>query len=402
MTKILPPATLGVLGGGQLGRYFVMAAHELGYRVAVLDPDPQSVAGRVADEHLIAPYDDPAALRHMSQICAAVTTEFESVPAAALSFLASFAPVRPGGDSVAVCQDRGAEKSFLERNGFPLAEYAVVLADNDLLGADPLLFPGILKVSRFGYDGKSQVRVASREEALAAFHHFQRAPCVLERQLQLDSEMSLVVARNAFGESGIYPVAENHHRDGILDFSIVPCDTRLDRFRERAGEIANGIVRQLDYIGVLGVEFFIAGGKIYVNELAPRPHNSAHFTLDAGVTSQFEQQVRALCGLPLGNTAADRATVMVNLLGDLWFVDGLSPSREPVWSQLLAVPGLRLHLYGKDQPRPGRKMGHFTVCAETREQALALAMTARSTLRAGREDPSQFAARPASPALRTA
>ena len=380
MTMILPPATLGVLGGGQLGRYFVMAAHELGYRVAVLDPDPQSVAGRVADEHLIAPYDDPTALRRMSQICAAVTIEFESVPAAALSFLEASVPVRPGANAVAVCQDRRAEKSFLERHGFPLAEHAVVLAADDLQQADPVLFPGILKVSRFGYDGKSQARVASREEAIAAFHRFGQVPCVLERQLQLDGEMSLVVARNATGASAVFPLAENHHRDGILDFSIVPCDRRLDCFRERAGEIANGIARQLDYIGVLGVEFFIANGNIYVNELAPRPHNSAHFTLDAAGTSQFEQQVRTLCGLPLGEAEADRAAVMMNLLGDLWFSEG-SQCLEPAWAQVLCVPGLRLHLYGKEQPRPGRKMGHFTVCARTRQEALELAMAARSALK---------------------
>jgi 5-(carboxyamino)imidazole ribonucleotide synthase len=383
MTMILPPATLGVLGGGQLGRYFVLAAHELGYRVALLDPDPHSVAGRVADEHLIAAYDDPAALRHMSQICAAVTTEFESVPATALSFLETLVPVRPGAAAVAVCQDRRTEKAFLEGCGFPLAKYAVILTEHDVRQADSGLFPGILKVSRFGYDGKSQARVANQEEAVAAFHRFGQAPCVLERQLKLDSELSIVVARNAAGESSVFPAAENRHHDGILDFSMVPCDSALNRFVESAREIADGIARQLDYIGVLGIEFFIAEGRIYVNELAPRPHNSAHFTLDAGVTSQFEQQVRTLCGLPLGKADADRAAVMVNLLGDLWFSDGLPQCLEPAWAQVLCVPGLRLHLYGKDQPRPGRKMGHFTVCASTREEAMELAMAARSAIKAG-------------------
>lgn len=380
MTMILPPATLGMLGGGQLGRYFVLAAHELGYRVAVLDPDPASVAGRVADEHLIAAYDDPASLHHLAQICAAVTTEFESVPAVALSCLERYLPVRPGADAVAVCQDRRAEKHFLAHHGFPLAPHAVILTEHDLRQADPQLFPGILKVARFGYDGKGQVRVGSCEEAVSAFQRLGQEACVLERQLALEGEVSLVVARSANGESRTFPLAENYHCDGILDLSVVPCSSVASRFAESAGMIADDIVQQLGYVGVMGVEFFIADGRIYVNELAPRPHNSAHFTLDACATSQFEQQVRALCGLPLGDAGAGSAVVMVNLLGDLWFADGPSYYREPAWSQLLVVPGLKLHLYGKVQARPGRKMGHFSVCAETRERALGLAMAARRAI----------------------
>lgn len=377
MKAILPPATLGLLGGGQLGRYFVHAAHELGYRVVVLDPDPDCVAGRAADAHLVAAYDDPAALQHLAQTCVAVTTEFESVPAAALSTLERHLPVRPGAEAVAVCQDRRMEKAFLARHGFPLAPHAVILAEHDLRQADPQLFPGILKVACFGYDGKGQARVDNREEAIAAFHRFGQAACILERRLVLDGEVSLVLARSADGATQVFPLAENHHRDGVLDVSIVPGGSDVARFATRAEAIAGGIATELDYVGVLGVEFFIADGEIYVNELAPRPHNSAHFTLDACATSQFEQQLRALCGLPLGAAEAGAATVMVNLLGDLWLADAPAAGREPDWQKLLALPGLRLHLYGKTQARSGRKMGHFTVCAGTREQALALAHAAR-------------------------
>lgn len=377
---ILPPATLGVLGGGQLGRYFVIAAHELGYRVMVLDPDAHSVAGRIADEHLTAAYDDQQALDRMAQSCAAVTTEFESVPADALAYLARFVTVRPGAETVAICQDRGAEKNFLNKHGFPHVPYAAIGGEDDVKNAPAGLFPGILKVVRCGYDGKGQMPIVNREAGLAAFQQFNALPCVLEKQLTLDGEISVVLTRDAAGKTRCFPSARNHHRHGILDYSVVPAVGVPVRLLNQAREIAEGIATKMDYIGTLAVEFFIAQDVLYVNEIAPRPHNSGHYTLDACVTHQFEQQVRALCGLPLGEVHAHCAAVMVNLLGDLWYPDSAQPAREPDWHTLLSVPNLKLHLYGKQQVRPGRKMGHFTVLGENPEALCKIALAARTAI----------------------
>lgn len=377
---IQPPALLGMLGGGQLGRYFVIAAQQLGYRVMVLDPDPQSTAGRAADAHLVAAYDDRQALARMAATCAAITVEFESVPADSLAFLAQSRPVRPSAPAVATCQDRAQEKGFLKTFGFPHAPYADIRNEADVAQAPLALYPAILKVSRFGYDGKGQARVASPAEALAAFRRFNGEACVLEQQLALDYEVSLVLARGEDGALACFPMAENLHRDGILDYAIVPCRAAAANIADQARQIAEGIAHHLDYIGVLGIEFFVSAGQIYVNELAPRPHNSAHYTLDACLVSQFEQQVRTLCGLPLGNPQQHAAAVMVNLLGDLWFADAQRAAQEPDWPLLLAQPALKLHLYGKTQAQPGRKMGHFTVLAPDRETALALAMASRKAI----------------------
>jgi len=371
---IAPPATLGLLGGGQLGRFFVMAAHELGYRVLVLDPDPQSPAGRSADEHLAAAYDDLVALDRLIGQCAAVTTEFENVPADTLAYLSKFLTVRPSASAVRICQNRGEEKAFLKRHGFPHAPYADIRSADDLQNANAGLFPGILKVARFGYDGKGQARVNSRAEALIAWGQLRQEVCVLEQQLKLDYEVSVVLARDESGQVKCFPTAENSHRRGILDVSIVPARSS-GCLTGNAEEIAEGIAQKMDYIGTLGVEFFVVHGQLLVNEMAPRPHNSGHYTLDACVTSQYEQQVRALCGLPLGEARAHSAAVMVNLLGDLWYLDDKHHAREPNWAQLLAIPHLKLHLYGKHHPRPGRKMGHFTVIGadplEVQKSALA-------------------------------
>ena len=371
---ILPPSTLGMLGGGQLGRFFVMAAHEMGYRVVVLDPDAHSPAGKIADEHLVAAYDDNAALERMAGQCAAITTEFENVPADTLAWLSKFATVRPSAAAVRICQNRSEEKAFLRRNGFPHAPYADIGSEADLRNANAGLFPGILKVARFGYDGKGQARVNSREEALAAWASFRNEPCVLEQQLKLDYEVSVVLARDAQGKVKCFPTAENGHRKGILDVSQVPARTS-GCLAGNAEEIAEGIAQKMDYVGTLGVEFFVVHGQLYVNEMAPRPHNSGHYTIDACVTDQFEQQVRALCGLPLGESRAHSAAVMVNLLGDIWYLDDPHHAKEPDWARLFAVPNLKLHLYGKHHPRPGRKMGHFTVIgsdpAEVEKSALA-------------------------------
>lgn len=381
MAMILPPATLGMLGGGQLGRFFVAAAHEMGYQVWVLDPDPHSPAGQIAERHLQAPYDDYAALDELAQGCAAITTEFENVPADTLDYLAKFLPVRPAAAAVSICQNRIVEKTFLKDNGLPHGPFAAIRSEADLEGADAGLFPAILKVARFGYDGKGQAVVPNREEALAAFRAFKGEACVLEQKLPLDYEVSVVLCRDENGKVQCFPSGENQHRKGILDVSIVPARASACT-ADSAQEIAERIAEKLGYIGTLGVEFFISRGRLVVNEMAPRPHNSGHYTLDACVTDQFEQQVRALCGLPLGEARAHSAAVMVNILGDIWFEskDGAEHYREPDWSRLYAVPNLKLHLYGKHHARPGRKMGHFTVIGEDPAKVLETALSARAAI----------------------
>jgi 5-(carboxyamino)imidazole ribonucleotide synthase len=365
---ILPPATLGMLGGGQLGRFFVLAAHEMGYRVVVLDPDRNSPAGRAADEHLCASFDDPAALEHMAQACAAVTTEFENVPSDTLDHLAKFIPTRPNAACVAVAQNRIAEKTFLSDRGFALGPFTPISSSADIESADPALFPAVLKVARFGYDGKGQARVSNVAEAKAAFESFGREACVLEKLLPLDVEVSCVLARDSAGRVAPFPIAENSHRNGILDVSIAPA--RISgALAAEATETATGIAAELGYVGVLGVEFFISGGRLLVNEMAPRPHNSGHYTIDACVTSQFEQQARVLAGLPLGATRQHSPAVMLNLLGDAWLRGASGAPLEPDWSAVLRHPQAKLHLYGKTEARRGRKMGHVTVLGETPAEA---------------------------------
>lgn len=378
---LLPPATLGMLGGGQLGRFFVIAARQMGYRVWVLDPDPKSPAGELADRHLCADYLDETALNEMANGVAAVSTEFENVPAASLEFFCKRGlPVRPGPKAVSVCQHRVAEKEFLRDNNLPHAPFAVINGEADLRAAPATLFPGILKVARFGYDGKGQAVVASREAAIAAWHTLGRESCVLEQKLSLDYEVSVVLARDRAGKVTCFPVGENIHRKGILDISIVPA--RMGGCKSGdAQEVAEMVAQALDYEGVLGVEFFVSHGLLYVNEMAPRPHNSGHYTIDACIASQFEQQLRVMCGLPLGDARAHSAAVMVNLLGDLWFDgDDSDTPREPDWSKLLAVQGLKLHLYGKESARRGRKMGHFTVLDADPAKAQARALAARTAI----------------------
>ena len=378
MSLILPPATLGLLGGGQLGRFFIAAAQEIGYKVIVLDPDADCPAGRMADRHLGAAYDDPAALAVLAAESAAITTEFENVPADALAWLECRRPVAPGATSVRICQDRAAEKEFLARHDIPHVPYALVDREENLTVADAVLFPAILKTARLGYDGKGQARVADRAAAAAAFVRFGGVPCVLEKMVPLDCEISVVLARRHDGSMVIYSPAENVHEAGILDISIVPARI-APALTESARCIAERLANALGYVGVLTVEFFVSQGRMMVNELAPRPHNSGHYTLDGSVTSQFEQQVRALCGLPLGETRLHAPTVMANLLGDLWFPE---PGKiaEPDWQQLFARPSVKLHLYGKREPRPGRKMGHLTAVGENLDQLLVTALGARTAL----------------------
>jgi 5-(carboxyamino)imidazole ribonucleotide synthase len=371
---ILPGATLGMLGGGQLGRMFTVAARTMGYRVIVLDPDPLSPAGEIADEHLQAGYEDAAALDRLAHACAAVTTEFENVPAATLERLARRCVVRPGSRAVAITQDRIHEKTFLRDHGFATAPFAVVRSSADLEdGFTDIGGPAILKVARFGYDGKGQAVVRSLAEARAAWNGMRHEPCVLEKKVALDREVSVVLARGINNEVALFPVSENTHVNGILDVSVVPAGVNTARARA-AQQAAKKIAAKLEYVGVLAVEFFISRGKLLVNEIAPRPHNSGHYTLDACVTSQFEQQVRALCGLPLGETRLLTPVAMVNLLGDLW------AGGEPRWERLLASPHIKLHLYGKREARPGRKMGHFNCLAPSATRAKSDALRHRRTL----------------------
>ena len=369
---ITPPATLGILGGGQLGRYFVMAARTMGYRTIVLEPDPHAPAAAVADEHLVAAYGDEAALRHLASVCMAVTTEFENPPSQAMEWLTAHTQVHPSARAVAVTQDRRLEKAFLHDAGIPLAPFALIETEVDVVGAAGFYYPAILKTARMGYDGKGQITVTSHDALRSAWLQLDSQPCVLEQRLQLDGEVSVVLARSADGRTAIYPVAHNTHADGILDCTVVPYAA------PGATELATAIATSLDYVGVLAVEMFVIGGELLVNELAPRPHNSGHWTLDAARTSPFEQQVRAVCGVGLGDASMSApAAAMVNLLGDLW-ADG-----EPDWARALADPCASLHLYGKTAPRPGRKMGHITVTAATADEARRRALAVRSSLTAG-------------------
>ncbi|HSI25110.1 MAG TPA: 5-(carboxyamino)imidazole ribonucleotide synthase [Methylotenera sp.] len=378
---ITAPAMLGMLGGGQLGRFFVIAAHELGYQVTVLDPDKNSPAGKIADVHLCANYDNEAALIQMATTCQAVTTEFENVPAETLKKLALTTTVHPSASCVAVAQNRVLEKNFIKDAGLPVAPFAVINMVTDLPEDGSTLYPAILKVARFGYDGKGQARVKNQEEARQAFAEFKQETCVLEQMLPLDLEVSVVLARDVAGNIAAFPTAENSHLNGILDMSIVPARCS-EVIKANAQMLAKKLAEKLDYVGVLGVEFFVVKNQLLVNEIAPRPHNSGHYTIDACVTNQFEQQVRVMTGLALGSSELQSDAVMVNILGDSWY-DAKENVLEPVWSKALAHKSLKLHLYGKHEPRKARKMGHFTVIDKELERALNVALIARSELNIG-------------------
>ncbi|MDX2192994.1 MAG: 5-(carboxyamino)imidazole ribonucleotide synthase [Gemmatimonadales bacterium] len=374
---ILPGATLGVLGGGQLGRMFTMRAREMGYRVIVHDPDPESPAGACGDDQIRAPYDDTDALDHLASRCRAVTTEFENVPAAAMERLAARVRVRPGPAAVAIAQDRIAEKSFLQAHGFATAAFAPVGSGGEAADAfRAIAAPAcLLKTARLGYDGKGQATVRSPDEAREAWEALGRVPCVLERRLDLEREASVVLARGDDGAAVAFPPGENVHVGGILHTTTVPA-TLDDETRTAALSLALRVAEALEYVGVLGVELFVAdGGRLYVNELAPRPHNSGHWTLDAASVDQFELQVRALCGLPLPTPHLLSPVSMVNILGDAW------DDAAPDWGSALALPGVKLHLYGKRVPRAGRKMGHLNCLAASGPEALALALEAHRRLR---------------------
>jgi len=374
---ILPPAMLGMLGGGQLGRFFVIAAHEMGYKVTVLDPDQHSPAGKIADVHLCAAFDDEAALNTLAKTCQAVTTEFENVPALTLMTLEKKVPVRPSSASVAIAQHRISEKNFLQAAGLPVAPFLTINTLEDLPADSSALYPAILKVARFGYDGKGQARVKNLQEAQTAFTRFKAGECVLEKMLTLDYEVSVVLSRDIHGNIEAFPTAENRHLNGILDVSIAPSQQSA-AINDEAQQLAKKVAEKLNYTGVLGVEFFVTNGELVVNEIAPRPHNSGHYTIDACVTNQFEQQVRVMTGLPLGSAKQHSPAVMVNVLGDIW-----PQNAEPAWQVAFQQAQLKMHLYGKQSARAGRKMGHFTVIHENQSTALDQAMQVRTNLGIG-------------------
>lgn len=374
-SPILPPAMLGIIGGGQLGRMFTIAAKSMGYKVTVLEPEAGCPASTLADLHLCAAYDDAKALAELARTCQAVTTEFENVPAASLDFLAQSIRVSPSAEAVSIAQDRIKEKRYISASGLDVAPYLPIESGSDLDQDLSGCLPGILKLARLGYDGKGQIRVQTAEDAKEAFRNLGEKPCVLEKLLNLRTEVSVMVARTSAGVVTTFPVAENQHEQGILDVSIVPA--RIDeKTSQKARQMALSLAESLNYVGVLGVELFILDDeRILINEIAPRPHNSGHYTLDATVTSQFEQQVRTLCGLPPGDTRLLSPVVMINLLGDVW------GDSEPSWTDLFKHPGLMLHLYGKASARPGRKMGHFNLLAETLDTALTEALEIKTLLR---------------------
>ena len=377
---VLPGATLGVMGGGQLGRMFVQAAQRLGYFTAVLDADPTSPAGLVAQYHVATGYLDEQGLAQLMQRCQAITTEFENVPAGALVTLGAYRRVAPAADSVATCQDRASEKACFKRCGVACAPHALIDSDERLAGVPDSLLPGILKTARLGYDGKGQQRVADRAELAAAWLALGRAPCVLEQWLPLALELSVVLARGADGQMVQLPVQQNLHHAGILAVTQVPAPDVSADLQRQATEAARRLADAMDYVGVLCVEFFVLqDGRLLANEMAPRPHNSGHWSIDGSDCSQFDLQVRALTGLPLPQPRQHSAAVMLNLLGDLWWRDG-AHEQAPDWAALLALPGAHLHLYGKANARPGRKMGHLTITAADAASARATALQAAALL----------------------
>ncbi|HET7025240.1 MAG TPA: 5-(carboxyamino)imidazole ribonucleotide synthase [Gemmatimonadales bacterium] len=374
---ILPGATLGMLGGGQLGRMFTLTAREMGYKVLVLDPDPDSPAGHAADLHLQRPYTDPGAIERIIQHCSAVTTEFENVPAEVLTTLAVRLPVRPGAKAVAAAQDRITEKTFLRTNGFATVGFHPLRTSADVEAATAAVTgPWIVKTARLGYDGKGQARVGTAAGVLEAFEGAGGVECILEQQVSLDLEVSVVLARGEDGRTAVFPAGENVHHHGILSTTTVPAKLP-GQLGSQATEIAVAVADALEYVGVLGVEMFLTNGKLLVNELAPRPHNSGHWTQDAAASSQFEQQVRALCGLPLGDPRVLTPVTMINILGDAW------DRGEPDWGAALADAGVKLHLYAKSQPRPGRKMGHLNVLGGNAAETLRRAHRALRVLSRG-------------------
>jgi len=372
---ILPGAAIGVLGSGQLGRMFAIAARQMGYRVHTFSSETDTPTGQVADVEIAASYDDLDAVRRFAQAVQVVTFEFENVPAACVEAAAAFVPVRPGGAALHITQNRLREKTFLASNGFPTTKFTAVHGVDDLNAAvEKVGFPAIMKTASSGYDGKGQAKVANLEDAVQAFHGCGGQEMIVEGFVDFELEFSMVMARGVDGQFVHWGAIQNRHKHHILDVSFAPA--RMGQASSaRAIEVSRALADKLDLIGVLCIEFFLTrNGEILVNELAPRPHNSGHLTIDASRTSQFEQQLRAVCGLPLGSTEFVGAAAMANLLGDLWYAG------EPNWPAACALPDVKLHLYGKIEPRPGRKMGHLTALAATAESAAQIVLLARENL----------------------
>ncbi len=364
-----------MLGGGQLGRMFVVAARTLGYEVIVLDPDPKSPAGGLASEHLVSAYDDQDALDLLAEKCAVITTEFENIPASTLSYLAKSVAVHPSAAALQIAQHRQLEKEFFRSQGLRTAKFISIETDADLESARDFSFPAILKTATLGYDGKGQAVCAGFEDLAAAFAAMGKQPTVLEQRIDLACEISVVLARSLSAEISCFPLAENTHTNGILDISLVPARVSAELAAE-AIEAAKRIADGLDYCGVLAIEFFVSTtGELLVNEMAPRPHNSGHYTLDACDTSQFEQQVRMICGLPAGSCHQHSSVAMWNILGDIW-----PPQGSPQWAGLLAQEKAKLHLYGKAEARPGRKMGHVNCLGDSLDSAVQLLGSVRQTM----------------------
>lgn len=378
MTPLLPGSTIGILGGGQLGRMTALAARRMGYRTAVLEPGNDCPAGQVCDVHVSGAYADLDAVDRLARLSDVITLEFENMPVAVVERLAEARPTRPGARALRVAQDRMAEKAFAQGLELDVAPYVSLFEKGAVAaGFEQLGGEAILKSARLGYDGKGQRRVRSAAEAVAAFEALGRQPCVLEQVVPFEREISVLVARDVHGQVLTWTPAENQHVGGILDVSMTPARISPERAAE-AQRMATLVAQALDFIGVMALELFqTADGRLLVNELAPRPHNSGHWSIEACVTSQFEQQVRAVIGASLGPTTLLSPAATVNLMGDLW------ASGEPHWERLLEMPDVKLHLYGKREPRPGRKIGHLTVLAATAEAARARALEARSRIVSG-------------------
>ncbi|HXN35644.1 MAG TPA: 5-(carboxyamino)imidazole ribonucleotide synthase [Opitutaceae bacterium] len=375
-----PGKAIGILGGGQLGRMFSQAAQSLGYRVHVYEPSGPSPAGAVADRETVAAYGDLAALGEFARSVEVATYEFENIPVEPLEAIAKLVGLHPAPGVLRTCQNRWREKAWLRENGFPHAPYEEALEGDIGAAAARLGLPCVVKTADFGYDGKGQMRIASGEDLTRAAAIFRGRRCVVEKWVDFDREISVICARTASGETRPFPASENIHANHILDISIVPARI-APAVAEEARRLAVEIAGRLGVVGLVAVEMFLGrDGRLIVNELAPRPHNSGHWSIDGGETSQFEQHVRAVCGLPLGPSGARNPTVMVNILGDLWTRRAGAAPGEPDWAAVLSEPRAKLHLYGKPEPRPGRKMGHFTVQGSDLEETLALARAIKARL----------------------
>ncbi len=377
---ISPGQTLGILGGGQLGRMLGQAAQTLGYRVHVFEPAGPCPAGAVANKEVNAGYEDLAALTAFARTCAAVTYEFENIPSGPLEAIAPLTALHPRAQVLHVCQNRQREKAWLRANGFPHVRYAEALDGEIGPAVAQVGLPCVVKTADFGYDGKGQMKLSDPQDLERAQAIFRGRRCVIERWVEFVCEVSVIVARSSAGEVRAFPVAENIHTHHILDFSIVPARIS-DAVADKAVRLAGAIAEKLEVVGLLAVEMFVtAAGEVLVNELAPRPHNSGHWSLDGCETSQFEQHVRAVCGLPLGSVAVREPTVMVNILGDAWKWRDGAVVGDPLWRAVLNEPRAKLHLYGKAEPRVGRKMGHFTVRDSNVELALERARALKARL----------------------